>query len=189
MLLIWTFLLSAGENLALIVEIPQDLINGTVGQSVLLPISYKFNNISLFPLAIQWAFNNPSNWVISCTVHNCSVGPDGVLKNCSASYFSHNTYRGRVVLFPENASLLLRDLQLSDSGVYIVTFKQQILTKNITLTVHSPHFNLKNPGECDFPKMCCNYCSCSFRKHTTFSFKCQTTMIHRREVQDRSLST
>ncbi|KGL79467.1 Hepatocyte cell adhesion molecule, partial [Tinamus guttatus] len=120
MLLIWP-LFSAGENLALIAEIPQDLINGTVGQSVLLPFSYKFNSTSEFPLPILWTFNNSLNPFISCTVQSCSLSTEGTPRNCSANCFPSATYQDRVEFFPESASLLLRNLQLNDSGVYSVT--------------------------------------------------------------------
>ncbi|XP_064374109.1 uncharacterized protein LOC112987767 isoform X2 [Dromaius novaehollandiae] len=138
-----------GENLALIAEIPQDSVNGTVGQSVLLPVSYKLSSSSHFPLPFYWTFSNRSEQIVTCTVLNCSLSAEGAPKHCSAKHFPHAAYQGRVVLFPENASLLLRDLQLRDSGVYSVTFKQQIQTWRITLTVYNPHCSLKNPDHND----------------------------------------
>ncbi|KGL79466.1 hypothetical protein N309_03857, partial [Tinamus guttatus] len=107
-------------NVALIAETPQDSLECTVGQSVLLPVSYKFNSSSRFPLSIQWTFSNSSDLFISCTVQNCSLSADRAPRNCSANCFPTPTYQDRVVLFPENASLLLKDVQLSDSGVYSV---------------------------------------------------------------------
>ncbi|KFV72221.1 hypothetical protein N308_01020, partial [Struthio camelus australis] len=120
-LLICLFSFSTGKNLALITEIPQDSVNGTVGHSVLLPVSYKFTNSSCFPLSFHWTFSNRSDALITCTVLNCSLSAEGAPKHCFAKHFPHAAYRGRVVLFPENASLLLQDLQLSDGGVYSVT--------------------------------------------------------------------
>ncbi|XP_025963559.2 uncharacterized protein LOC112987746 isoform X2 [Dromaius novaehollandiae] len=122
---------------AVLIKIPQDLVNGTVGQSVLLPVSYKLSSSSHFPLPFHWTFSNRSERIVTCTVLNCSLSAEGTPKHCSAKHFPHAAYQGRVVLFPENASLLLRDLQLKDSGVYSVTFKQQIQTRRITLTVYS----------------------------------------------------
>nr|XP_009688475.1 PREDICTED: uncharacterized protein LOC104153990 isoform X3 [Struthio camelus australis] len=141
-----SILLLLGKNLALITEIPQDSVNGTVGHSVLLPVSYKFTNSSCFPLSFHWTFSNRSDALITCTVLNCSLSAEGAPKHCFAKHFPHAAYRGRVVLFPENASLLLQDLQLSDGGVYSVTFKQRIQTRHITLTVYNPHFSSKNAG-------------------------------------------
>ncbi|KFP55719.1 hypothetical protein N322_08630, partial [Cariama cristata] len=119
--LICPFLFSAGGNLAVLVEIHRDPINGTVGQSVLLPISYRFDGAPLFPLSIKWTFNNSQDALISCAVQNCSLGAGGAPSCCSAKCFPHPTYRSRTKLFPENGSLLLRDGQLGDSGVYTVT--------------------------------------------------------------------
>ncbi|XP_040428280.1 uncharacterized protein LOC121077260 [Cygnus olor] len=128
-------LLLLGRNLGFLVEIPHDAVSGTVGQSVLLPVSYTFNSSPHFPVSIKWRFGHPSQVIISCTVLNCSLSAGGAPKNCSTKCFPHASHAGRVELFPENASLLLRDLKLSDSGVYNVSFVQQQQSRHITLTV------------------------------------------------------
>ncbi|XP_074455754.1 uncharacterized protein LOC141748148 [Larus michahellis] len=137
-------LLLAGGSLAVLVQIHQDSLNGTVGQSVLLPISYTVDAASRFPVSIHWTFRNSSNTIITCTVSNCSLGPGGAPRNCSASCFPKHTYRGRAEFFSKNASLLLRHLKLSDSGVYSVTFGPSFQTWHISLAVHEQHF----PPEC-----------------------------------------
>ncbi|KFW60684.1 hypothetical protein AS28_00040, partial [Pygoscelis adeliae] len=109
-----------GGNLGLLIEIHQDLVNGTVGQSVLPPVSYRFGGAPHFPVPIAWMFTNSTNKLITCTLLNCSLGAGGDPSNCSANCFHHPAYRGRAEFFPENGSLLLRDLKLSDSGVYSV---------------------------------------------------------------------
>ncbi|KFM03556.1 hypothetical protein AS27_04368, partial [Aptenodytes forsteri] len=121
-----------GGNLGVHLNLHQDLVNGTVGQSVLLPVSYRFGGAPRFPVSIAWTYTNSLNTLIACTLLNCSLGAGGdprlvwsmapwvVLLGCSAKCFPHPTYRGRAELFPENGSLLLRDLKLSDSGVYSV---------------------------------------------------------------------
>ncbi|KFQ16483.1 HEPACAM family member 2, partial [Leptosomus discolor] len=118
-LLICPFAFSAGRNLGVDIKIHQDSVNGTVGQSVLLPVSYRFDGASGFPVSIHWTFRN-SNMLITGTVENCSVDAEGAPSNCSANTLPHLTYQRRAKLFPENGSLLLRDLQLDDSGVYSV---------------------------------------------------------------------
>ncbi|XP_071899072.1 uncharacterized protein [Anas platyrhynchos] len=128
-------LLLLGQNLGFLLEIPQDAVTGTVGQSVLLPVSYRCNSTPCFPLSIRWIFGHTSQVIIACTVHNCSLDDGGAPKNCSTTCFPHPAHWGRVVLFPENASLLLRDLWLSDSGVYTVSLQHQRQSRNITLTV------------------------------------------------------
>ncbi|KAM6354339.1 uncharacterized protein FN964_007544 [Alca torda] len=142
-----SLLLPLGGSLAVLVQIHQDSLNGTVGQSVLLPVSYTFDAATRFPLSIFWRFRNSSDTVITCAVSNCSLGPGGAPRNCSATCFPKPTYHRRAELFPENGSLLLRHLKLSDSGVYSVTFGSPSQTRHISLTVHEQRF----PPECPDP--------------------------------------
>ncbi|XP_076203798.1 uncharacterized protein LOC143164759 isoform X2 [Aptenodytes patagonicus] len=135
-----SLLLLLGGNLGVVIEIHQDLVNGTVGQSVLLPVSYRFDGAPPFPVSIVWTFTNSLSTLIACTLLNCSVGAGGDPSGCSAKCFPHLTYRGRAELFPENGSLLLRDLKLSDSGVYSVAFRPPHQTRHVTLTVHEQRF-------------------------------------------------
>lgn len=118
-----------------------------MGQSVLLPVSYRINSSLLFPLSILWKFGSSSQVIVTCTVWNCSLDALGTPTNCSAICYPHVTYQGRAALFPENASLLLWDLQLNDSGVYSVTFIQQNLSRQITLAVHKQHGSTEHPDE------------------------------------------
>ncbi|POI35346.1 hypothetical protein CIB84_000902 [Bambusicola thoracicus] len=140
-------LLLLGQNLGLLIEIPQDVVSGTMGQSVLLPVSYRVNSSHLFPVSIVWKFCNSSQVIITCTVRNCSLDAWGAPKKCTVMCFPHVTHRGRVELFPENASLLLRDLQLSDSGVYSITFQQLNQSRQITLAVHKQRVSTEHPDE------------------------------------------
>ncbi|KFO77188.1 hypothetical protein N303_06479, partial [Cuculus canorus] len=110
-----------GRNLGALIEIHQDSVNGTVGQPMLLPVSYRFDGAILFPVSISWTFSNSSNTVIACALQNCSLDARGAPSNCSAEFFPQKTYRDRAALFPLNGSLLLWDLRLSDGGVYAVT--------------------------------------------------------------------
>nr|XP_038040174.1 uncharacterized protein LOC119717847 isoform X2 [Anas platyrhynchos] len=128
-------LLLLGRNLGFLVEIPQDAVTGTVGQSVLLPVSYRCDSTSCFPLSIRWLFGHTSQVIIACSVRKCSLDDGGAPKNCSTECYPYPAHWGRVELFPKNASLLLRDLRLSDSGVYTVSLQHQIQIRHITLTV------------------------------------------------------
>ncbi|KFQ65434.1 hypothetical protein N334_00796, partial [Pelecanus crispus] len=105
-----------GGTLAVVIKVHQDSINATVGQSVLLPVSYRFSSAPRFPVLIRWKFSNSRDPLITCTIQNCSLDAGGAPSSCSENCFPHPTYRGRAELFPENASLLLRDLRLNDSG-------------------------------------------------------------------------
>ncbi|XP_053931142.1 uncharacterized protein LOC128853110 isoform X2 [Cuculus canorus] len=164
-----SFLLLLGRNLGALIEIHQDSVNGTVGQPMLLPVSYRFDGAILFPVSISWTFSNSSNTVIACALQNCSLDARGAPSNCSAEFFPQKTYRDRAALFPLNGSLLLWDLRLSDGGVYAVTFRvtyqsgngisrqlhstrhstfrESCHTRNITLTVHEQRFTSEHPAE------------------------------------------
>ncbi|XP_052529124.1 uncharacterized protein LOC128075949 isoform X2 [Tympanuchus pallidicinctus] len=146
LLLLLLRLLLLGD-LALLIEVPQDAVSGTVGHSVLLPVSYTVKSSFCFPLSIQWKFENSSQVIITCTVLSCSLDAWGAPKECSALRFPHPSYRHRIEVFPENASLLLRDLQLSDSGVYSIAFQQQNQSRRITLAVHQQHVSTEHPDK------------------------------------------
>ncbi|KAM6057072.1 uncharacterized protein LJ206_015267 isoform 2-T2 [Theristicus caerulescens] len=139
-------LLLLGGNLAVIVKIHQESIDGTVGQSVLLPVSYRFSAASRFPVSVIWRFANSQDPFIACALQNCSLGAGGEPSNCSTTCFTHAAYRGRTELFLENGSLLLRDLQLNDSGVYRVGFRHLQQTWPVTLTVHEQRSSTEHPG-------------------------------------------
>ncbi|NXW21412.1 HECAM protein, partial [Circaetus pectoralis] len=144
--LICPFPSSAGGNLGVLVQIHQDSINGTEGQSVLLPVSYRFDGAPRLPVKIVWNSSNKRDELVTCSVLNCSLGAEGAPSSCSAQTFYHITYRGRTKLFPENGSLLLSDLRLSDSGVYSVTFSPSTQNWHITLTVHEQCSTSEHPG-------------------------------------------
>ncbi|XP_075369444.1 HEPACAM family member 2-like isoform X2 [Mycteria americana] len=133
-------------NLGVLINIHQEVVNGIVGQSVLLPLSYRFSRAPRFPVSIVWMFTNDMDVVVSCTLLNCSLGAGGDPSNCSANRFPQPAYRGRAELFPENGSLLLRDLQLSDSGVYSVSFRPSYQTRRLVLTVHEQRSTPEHPG-------------------------------------------
>ena len=134
-------LFPAGGSLGVLVEIHRDSVNCTVGHSVLLPISYRFDAAPRFPVSITWRFHGSSDVLVTGTLLNCSLGAGGAPSSCFAKCFS-NAYRGRAHLFPENGSLLLQDLQLNNSRVYAVTFSPPPRTWTVTLTVHE-----QRPGE------------------------------------------
>ncbi|KAM6061300.1 uncharacterized protein VSU04_008899 isoform 2-T2 [Chlamydotis macqueenii] len=141
-----SLLLLLGRSLAVLVEIHRDSVNGTVGQPVLLPVSYRFEGAPHFPVSIVWTPPNSSDPLITCTVFNCSLGAWGAPSDCSAKHFLHPTYHNRAKLFPENGSLLLWDLRLGDSGVYGITFRPSSQTWHFTLTVHNPRLALEHPA-------------------------------------------
>ncbi|KAM9600446.1 uncharacterized protein ACIBXB_003926 [Morphnus guianensis] len=141
-----SILMLVGGNLGVLIKIHQDSINGTEGQSVLLPVSYRFDGAPGFPMKIVWYFSNMRDELVTCSVLNCSRGAGGAPSSCSAQTFYHATYRGRTKFFPKNGSLLLSDLRLNDSGVYSVTFRPPHQTWHITLTTHEQRSSPEHPG-------------------------------------------
>ncbi|XP_051486598.1 uncharacterized protein LOC127389791 isoform X3 [Apus apus] len=141
-----SLLLLLGGSLALLVKIHQDCIDGTVGQSVLLPVSYSLDSVPDSPVSVDWRFSNCSDKMVTCQLQDCSLGAAGAPNSCSTNCFTHATSRGRAQLFPRNGSLLLRDLQLRDSGIYFVTFRPWQRTWNITLAVHEQRVPPARPG-------------------------------------------
>ncbi|KAM6323122.1 uncharacterized protein O3Q21_005811 isoform 2-T3 [Podargus strigoides] len=142
----WLLLLLGG-SLGVHVEIHRGSISGTVGQSVLLPVSYRFDAVPREALTIRWRFSNSTNPLVSCTVWNCSLGAGGAPSSCSTHCLSLPTSHGRSELFPLNGSLLLRDLQLGDSGIYSVTFRPPHRTWPVTLAVHEQRSSREQPAD------------------------------------------
>ncbi|XP_068008336.1 uncharacterized protein [Melanerpes formicivorus] len=134
-----------GGSLGVHVTVHQKLVNGTVGHSVLLPVSYTLVDACCFPLAIAWTLSTPLDTLISCTVTSCTLAAGGVPSNCSSRCFPMPPRRD-IQFFPNNGSLLLRNLQLRDSGVYNVTFRSSSQTWNLTLAVHENPLSPEPPG-------------------------------------------
>lgn len=136
----------AGFSQPVCIELHQDAINGTIGESVLLPVSYRLQIPFHNPLPFSWNFINIPHILVTCTLTNCSLNTKGIPTSCSGKYFVHPTYQSRVTVFLENASLLLQSLQLNDSGVYSVIFMGGKQSRNITLTVSVPRLDNRSPG-------------------------------------------
>ncbi|XP_025057965.1 uncharacterized protein LOC102371555 isoform X2 [Alligator sinensis] len=144
----WSFcpiFLLVGFSQPVCIELHQDAINGTIGESVLLPVSYRLQIPFDNPLPFSWNFINIPHILVTCTLTNCSLNTKGIPTSCSGKYFVHPTYQSRVTVFLENASLLLQSLQLNDSGVYSVIFMGGKQSRNITLTVSVPHLDNRSP--------------------------------------------
>ncbi|XP_067865683.1 uncharacterized protein [Heterodontus francisci] len=145
---------ASGSRVTLSVH--QREVNETVHQSVLLPVSYS----TLTPystLTIEWCLFPGYTPFVRLMRSNCSPDPDRSAYNCSDHRVTTPSYRERIHLYPENGSLLLRDLQLSDSGVYLITVYRGGNTSskgNVTLTVYpgTDCENASTPGVSESPQ-------------------------------------
>ncbi|XP_067830148.1 hepatic and glial cell adhesion molecule-like [Heptranchias perlo] len=123
------------------VRVDQSEVNGTVNQSVLLPVSYSYSTLTLkySILTIKWFLFPSDTPCATLTRLNCSLTPDKSGYNCSDHQQDGPAYKHRVHIYPENGSLLLRDLQSNDSGVYVISVSRGGETAsegNVTLTVY-----------------------------------------------------
>ncbi|XP_038671411.1 uncharacterized protein LOC119975690 isoform X3 [Scyliorhinus canicula] len=139
-LLTCCFIFLFASGIGVTVRVHQREVMGTVDQSVLLPVSYS----TLTPgstLQIQWGLFPGFTPFVRLTRSNCSPDPDRPGYNCSDHRETAPSYRDRVHLYPENGSLLLWDLQPSDSGVYVISVysdgRNTAWRGNVTLTVYN----------------------------------------------------
>ncbi|MEE6517393.1 hypothetical protein FKM82_027569 [Ascaphus truei] len=129
-----TLICDPSVELELIVH--QDSINATVGQSLLLPTSYTIRrSVSHWP-SIQWTIGN--RMIVYFSALNGSINTEGFPTWISGKTITYPMHQGRVEFYPMNASLLLEDLQLNDSGTYHITLLhfEKIIKKNLSVWVH-----------------------------------------------------
>ncbi|XP_055521960.1 uncharacterized protein LOC129716097 [Leucoraja erinacea] len=127
-------------------------VNGTVGRSALLASCYSTPD-PCSQLRVEWRLHPSTTPLVSlnrpnCTSYvrlsrsNCPPHTDRPACNCSVRWVASPSLTGRVQLYPENGSLLLRDLRRSDSGVYeisVYTGGNSAVKDNVTLTVYNHH--------------------------------------------------
>ncbi|MEE6515386.1 hypothetical protein FKM82_024108, partial [Ascaphus truei] len=108
-------------------------INTSVGQSVLLPVSYVVTEESKTKHpSFKWEFNR--TLILFYSGHNCSLTQEGVPITCFGNVFMSSRFN-RTIFYRENASLLLLDLQLNDTGVYTISNRDSQDSILITVTV------------------------------------------------------
>ncbi|XP_078520614.1 uncharacterized protein LOC144785699 [Lissotriton helveticus] len=140
---LWGQLILTVVSTALFISAPQGSVRGAVNQSVLLPVSYRINESLNVQLLITWTHKDSNVPIIAYKLNNVSLGEDGRPLSCNGSLFTHDTYKDRVIFHPETASLRLLNLQLSDSGVYTVSFRDIRHSRDISLSVSSTQ---ESPG-------------------------------------------
>ncbi|XP_072920578.1 uncharacterized protein [Hemitrygon akajei] len=112
---------------AVTLTVHQDQMNGTVGQAVLLPTSYTDPDSHGY-LRITWTKAGRR-----IADYRCPSSRNGNFAECAQTMLTDDHYKHRTVLFPENASLLLRDLQISDSGIYELSISHSAGTESRSL--------------------------------------------------------
>ncbi|XP_067865344.1 uncharacterized protein [Heterodontus francisci] len=118
---------------AVTLRVNQDSVNGTLGQSVLLPTSYTVSNSGGY-FRIKWI--RAGTRIVE---YRCISERDNNLTGRCHYLSVPDDYKHRAVLFPENASLLLKDLQFNDSGIYELSIADSIGIEmaRLMLTVQS----------------------------------------------------
>ncbi|XP_075428779.1 uncharacterized protein LOC142467231 [Ascaphus truei] len=121
----------------------QESINVTAGQSILLATSYTITHPNSHWLTIEWTISNRS--IVYHSSHKGFTNAQHFPTRSSGKTSISSTHQGRVQFYPENASLLLTNFQLNDSGIYVVTLQDNkyIIKKNISVWVHE---NTTSPG-------------------------------------------
>ncbi|KAM3911838.1 uncharacterized protein RB166_020361 [Leptodactylus fuscus] len=112
-----------------------DRVNGEVGQSLYLETSYTIRpSISFY--AIRWRIEDRA--IIHYRVNNCSIDPQGSPTWTTGDLTIYPKYTGRLQFYPLNASLLLHNLQVNDSGNYslILSVDNKRFTRTIRVDVH-----------------------------------------------------
>nr|XP_014339268.1 PREDICTED: uncharacterized protein LOC106701837 [Latimeria chalumnae] len=126
-----------GTGNTLQVTIHKETVSGTENKSVLLLVSYTATE-SVDNIRITWYFKtNLEMGFQNLRRYNASSGTDAPFY--SRANHIDNSYKNRIVIFPENGSLLFHHLQLNDSGEYSVKFDstgKETIKKKLTLIVH-----------------------------------------------------
>ncbi|XP_032903439.1 uncharacterized protein LOC116990023 [Amblyraja radiata] len=146
----WACLSASGSSVS--VSVRDREVNGTVGRSALLASCYSTPD----PCSLQtleWRLHNSTTPLVRLSRSNCTplvrlrrsdcpLHPARPGCNCSDRWATSPSHTGRVQLYPENGSLLLRDLRLNDSGVYVISIYSggnSTVKANVTLTVYNHH--------------------------------------------------
>ncbi|XP_051899515.1 uncharacterized protein LOC127585852 [Pristis pectinata] len=106
----------------------QTQVTGVINQSVLLPVSYEAG--CQHYIKISWRYEAfPTSFLIWSFLN--------VSGNYSQHIFTWNSYGQRTTFFPENASVILHNLQHNDTGTYIIKIKGKSwsATGQINLTI------------------------------------------------------
>ncbi|XP_077326254.1 uncharacterized protein LOC143961018 isoform X2 [Lithobates pipiens] len=112
-----------------------DLINTTAGSSVLLPTTYFIHREDWngFNPSFKWQHNG--GLILFFSGENCSLASEGFFQNCSGKPYGMGGRIRDISFFPENASIILHNVQKLDSGWYKLQSRYSNDTIRMTLSV------------------------------------------------------
>ncbi|XP_072886356.1 contactin rig-6-like isoform X1 [Hemitrygon akajei] len=115
-------------------EVHSERLNGIVGQTVHFPACHKVSDIQGY-LRIKW--NRAGKEIVD---YRCPSNRRHSFAGCSQRNTNPDQYEHRTAFSLANASLLLRDLQISDSGVYELAISHEkgteICSFDLTVQLH-----------------------------------------------------
>uniref|UniRef100_A0A8C5PX69 Immunoglobulin domain-containing protein n=1 Tax=Leptobrachium leishanense TaxID=445787 RepID=A0A8C5PX69_9ANUR len=95
-----------------------DSINATVGQNVVLPVSYVLSRSFRNWPSVHWSAGKED--IVRFTLVNRSLDAQGIPTLLDGATTISSGFQGRVEFYPGNGSLLLKNIQLNDSGTYYI---------------------------------------------------------------------
>ncbi|XP_066441265.1 HEPACAM family member 2-like [Eleutherodactylus coqui] len=121
---------------------PTEPVQGVIGDSVLLPVTY---SIPQPPGILQIIWNHENSIVVFSEMTMCTTEASPTPRISNEYHIVAGRYQHRVVFYPENASLLLRNVQQNDSGQYTVTFQELNQSRSMMLVLHDPETASSDP--------------------------------------------
>ncbi|XP_034277640.1 uncharacterized protein LOC117668060 isoform X2 [Pantherophis guttatus] len=129
----------AGPAAGLVLSTPSFPVTVSHGKTALLPVLLNFSSSVPTYFQIRWRFITSPGLVLTVKADNCKGG-SGTRQwwdACEITVVKAERYRHRVEWSSENASLILRDARVEDSGIYdikVLALGVRV-SANINLTV------------------------------------------------------
>ncbi|XP_077180652.1 uncharacterized protein LOC143831503 isoform X1 [Paroedura picta] len=117
------FWMLVGPTIAHLVTISKSSVHTSAGNRAFLPASLNFSQSVPNYFQLRWRFVTGSRLVLKLKAHNCTseTGKKHWRDSCGISIETTEKYRQRAQLSAEDASLVLHDARMEDSGIYSLT--------------------------------------------------------------------